>query len=127
MRKPVTFTIPYPPTKKGKALWAKLYGFNRFYAGVHWAQRKEAADFWHALTKSRLGACKVRRRTFAGPVKLTFWFNDRLDLSNHAVMVKFIEDAMTKWVIEDDGPKWVREIVLRFHEEDCVRVEVKEV
>lgn len=38
------FTIPYPPTKKGKAMWSRQYGMNAYYSGKHWAQRKKDAE-----------------------------------------------------------------------------------
>lgn len=120
------FVIPYPTTPAGKTRWAKLYGLNRFYAGVHWAQRKEAAEFWHAVTRSCMQSAGVRKRPFEKPVKITMYFNDRLDCSNHAMYFKFIEDGMKGRLIQDDSRRWVKACEIAFHDCDHILVEVKE-
>lgn len=121
-----SFKIPYPNTPAGKSRWAKLYGFNRFYAGVHWSKRKEAAEFWHMVTKSCMQSAGVRKRPFDKPVQITMYFNDRLDCSNHAMYFKFIEDGMKGRLIHDDSRRWVRAGMIAFHDEDYILVEVKE-
>lgn len=122
----IVFETPYPRTKKGKSDWNKRFGLNGYYAGKHWSQRKRDADELHELTHWALQQWKVPRRTAKGPVELRFLFNDRLDCSNHAVIVKTVEDAMKGWVIEDDSRKYVRRIITEFWDGDAVRVEVKE-
>ncbi len=69
----------------------------------------------------------VRRRPFENPVIITFFWNDNLDCSNHAVMAKMIEDAMRGRIIQDDRRKWVKGIEHYFHDEDYIRVSVREV
>lgn len=121
------FTIPYPKTPAGKSRWAKMYGLNRFYAGVHWSQRKEAADFWHMVTRSCMNNARVRKKPFEKPVKITMWFNDRLDCSNHAMYFKFIEDGMVGRLIQGDSKRYVKACEMAFHDCDHILVEVKEV
>ncbi len=121
------FTIPYPKTPAGKSRWAKMYGLNRFYAGVHWSQRKEAADFWHMVTRSCMNNAGVRKKPLEKPVKITMWFNDRLDCSNHAMYFKFIEDGMVGRLIQGDSKRYVKACEMAFHDCDHILVEVKEV
>lgn len=61
---------------------------------------------------------------FKVPVKITFYWNDNLDCSNHAYMAKMIEDALKGWVIEDDNRKHVIGIHHEFHKENYIKVEV---
>lgn len=120
------FVIPYPKTPAGKSRWAKLYGLNRFYSGVHWSQRKEAADFWHMVTRSCMNNAGVRKKPFERPVKITMWFNDHLDCSNHAMYFKFIEDGMVGRLIQGDSRRYVKACEIAFHDCDHILVEVRE-
>ena len=121
------FKIPYPSHKAGKAAWNKRFGLNAYYAGKHWSQRREDAIFWHQLTNAALTAAGFREKPFGRPVVLTFWFNDRLDCSNHAAMAKMIEDALKERVIQDDSRRFVKGIELYFHAEDCIKIQIREV
>lgn len=120
------FKIPYPTTPAGKTRWTKLYGFNRFYAGCHWAQRKEAADFWHMVTRSCMNNAGVRKRPFESPVIVTFYWNSRLDIDNHCVMGKMIVDGMKGRLIQDDSRRYLKGVEHYFHDEDFILVEVRE-
>ena len=121
------FRIPYPKTAAGKKAWNSLYGLNRFYAGVHWSKRKEAADYWHLLTVAAMNKADVRKKPFKHPVVISMWFNDRLDCTNHAMMVKFIEDGMKGRLIEDDSRPYVKGTEVYFHGEDYILVRVREI
>lgn len=115
-----TFHIDHPPTKAGKKQWAHEYGMNKYYAGVHWSIRKRDADFWHMLTRSCMNRCGVRKQPFRRPVYVSFWWNDNLDLDNHAVMGKFIVDAMKGRVIEDDTRRHLQGVRHYWHDEDYI-------
>lgn len=121
------FRIPYPDNPKGRKSWSRDYGFNRFYAGVHWAKRKQAADYWHRLTRRWMALCGCRETPFGLPVRIEYFFNDRLDSTNHSVMVKMIEDAMKGVIIYDDNRRWVKGFSVAFHDEDCILVRVTEI
>ena len=105
----VTFTIPYPPQKQRSAFFRR-YGLNAYYTGKHWAQRKKDAEELHELTVLSMKKAKIRKEPLQFPVKLVFRFNDRLDCSNHAILVKIIEDAMKGWIIKDDSRRYVKSI-----------------
>lgn len=122
-----SFKIDYPKTPAGKKQWASRFGMNAYYAGKHWSKRKEDASFWHLLTRSAMNAQKVRRKPFDKPVIISFYWNDRLDCSNHAVMGKMIEDAMKGRVIQDDNRRWVRGIQHYFHDADFIKIVIEEV
>lgn len=122
-----SFIIPYPKAPAGKKQWSKRYGLNSIYAGKHWALRKQDADYWHTITRAAMNNCNVRRRPFEKPVVITFFWNDRLDCSNHAYMAKLIEDAMKGRIIQDDSRRWVQGIEHYFHNEDYIKIIVKEI
>lgn len=121
------FRIPYPKEKAGQKQWSKDYGMNAYYSGKHWSVRKRDADFWHRLVSDCLDGQEVRRTPFKRPVIISFWFNDRLDCSNHGVMIKMIEDGMKGRLIQDDSRKYVKGIECYFHDEDYIQVEVREI
>lgn len=123
----LTFDIQYPNTKAGKSAWNRQYSLNAYYAGKHWSVRKKDADFWHLLVLEAM--CRLKRSqqvTMAQtPVMISCYFNDSLDCSNHAAMVKMIEDALKGTVIQDDSPKYVKGIFMGFHDEPCIRVKIE--
>ena len=121
------FFIDYPATPAGKRQWAKEYGFNKYYSGVHWSVRKRDADFWHRLAKACMDRAGVRCIPFQKPVTVTFWWNDRLDIDNHSVMGKFIVDAMKGRVIREDSRPYLKGVSHLWHNEDYIKVEVREV
>lgn len=121
------FRIPYPANKAEQKRWSKEYGVNAYYAGKHWAVRKRDADFWHWLTAMNMNQQNIRRTPFKRPVIITFRWNDKLDLDNHAVMGKMIVDALKGRLIENDDRRFVRGICHYFHDEDYISVEIKEV
>ena len=122
-----SFIIPYPSSDAGRKLWNRRYGLNAYWSGKHWSKRREDADYWHRLVRAAMESQKARRRPFENPAVLTFHFNDRLDCSNHAAMVKMIEDAMKGRIIREDSRRWVKGIEIYFHDENYIRVTVSEV
>ncbi len=123
----VSFTIPYPSTKAGKTDWNRRYSLNAYYSGKHWSERKKDAKYWHFLARSELRRQRPKLAMLRSPVVITFYYNDNLDLSNHACIAKMIEDALKGLIIEDDSGKHVRGIEHYFHGEDFIRVVVREV
>jgi hypothetical protein len=123
----LTFDIQYPNTKAGKSAWNRQYSLNAYYAGKHWSVRKKDADFWHLLVLEAMCRLKRTQRVEMAqtPVQISCYFNDGLDCSNHAAMVKMIEDALKGTVIQDDSPKYVKGIFMGFHDEPCIRVVVE--
>lgn len=119
------FKIPYPNTPAGKSRWAKMYGVNAYYAGKHWSLRKQDADFWHNLTRACMQNAGIRRKPFEKPVVVRFYWNDRLDIDNHAIMGKMIVDGMKGRLIQDDSRRWVKGVEHYFHDDSFVLVEVK--
>ena len=122
----IAFELDYPPTTRGKAAFCRRYGLNAYYAGKHWGARKRDAEELHALTWAAMKRAKIKKAPAKVPVKITFLFDDGLDCSNHAVIVKAVEDAMKGWVIKDDSRKYVRSVTMMFHQENCIRVLVEE-
>lgn len=112
----VTITLPYPST-------SGQYGMNKYYAGKHWSVRKKDADYWHELVTYET---PWNRDPLRSPVRMTFYWNDRLDLSNHAMMAKYIEDGIKGRIIQDDSRNHVCEIVHRWHDENNIKIEVEE-
>ena len=121
------FRIDYPQNDAMRKRWAKEYGMNAYYAGKHWSRRKHDAEYWHWLVRGCMDACNVRRVPFKRPVVITFRWNDRLDIDNHAVMGKMIVDAMKGRVIEDDSRRWLKGVCHYFHDADYIDVEIREI
>ena len=119
----IRFEIPYPPKK---AEWGKKYSMNALYAGKHWARRKQDAAYWHTLVQYELARQKVAKRILQKPVVITFFWNDRMDIDNHGYMAKMIVDGLKGYLLTDDSRKYLRGVVHRFHDRDCVLVQVEE-
>lgn len=71
---------------------------------------------------------KARCRTtpFDKPVVVRFYWNDNLDIDNHAVMGKMIIDAMKGSIIHDDNRRYLAGVSHYFHDEDYILVTVRE-
>lgn len=119
----VSFTIPYPPQKQRSAFFRR-YGLNAYYTGKHWAQRKKDAEELHELTVLSMKRAKIRKEPLPFAVELRFRFNDRLDCSNHAIIVKIVEDAMKGWIIKDDSRRYVKSITTEFYNGDSIEVSI---
>lgn len=123
----IRFEIPYPPTKKGKATFCRRYGLNAYYAGKHWAKRKEDADVLHRMTLVALRGAGVGQKAVNGPVEIRFYWDDGLDCDNHAVLGKAVVDALTGCgILPDDNRKWVRKVSHEFWSGGKIAVEVDE-
>lgn len=112
--------IPYPKTNAQRKQWAKRYGMNAYYSGKHWAQRKADADFWHWQTRQALG--NLRPVIYDKPVQITFFWNDRLDIDNHAVMGKMIVDALRGFLLQDDSRKYLKRVAHEFWDGDSIKI-----
>lgn len=102
------------------------YGMNKLYSGVHWTVRKRQADFIHSLVTSTLYMNKVPRKLFKKPVKVTIYYNSKLDIDNHSYLSKLIIDGLKGYLIEDDTRKYVIELAQRFYNGQGILVEVNE-
>lgn len=122
----VSFRIPYPASEAGRKEWNRRFGLNSYWSGKHWTKRRGDAEYWHFLVRAEMDRQGVRKRPFDRPVSIAMYFNDRLDCSNHAIYFKLTEDAMKGRVIRDDSRRWVKGCEVYFHDEDCIRVEVRE-
>lgn len=127
VRNEESFRIYYPQSKAEQKRWSKEYGMNAYYAGKHWSRRKADAEFWHHITISALNRQEVRGTMFGRPVEISFLWNDRLDIDNHAVMGKMIVDALKGRLIQDDSRKWLKGVCHYFHDEDYILVQIREV
>ena len=121
----IRLIIPYPKTAAGKKQWAKEYGLNAYWAGKHWSKRKADAEYWHLLVRSEMRNQLKGVQMFSLPVEIEFWWNDRLDLSNHAAMAKMIEDAMRGIIFKDDSRRYVKRITHSFHDEPYIKVIIR--
>jgi len=122
-----TIRIPYPQTKGERKNWSKRYSLNAIYSGKHPAVRAKDKEAWKWMVKSALNAQGINKRPFQGPVRITFYWHDGLDIDNHAYMGKMIVDALKGYLLTDDSPKYFSEVVHRFHKADCILVEVEEI
>lgn len=120
----IRFEIPYPPTKKGKAAWNKRFGLNAYYAGKHWAARKKDAEYLHTLALVSMKKCGIRCEAFNRPVEVHFFWNDGLDVDNHASLGKAFVDAMKGYLLKDDNRRWFKRVSHEFWDGDSILVEI---
>ena len=84
---------------------------NKFYQGGHWIMRKKQADKYHNQVKEQINEKEV---PVFGAIRVVCDSNSRLDLDNRILAVKFTLDALKQLgIIEDDSPKFVKEVVIR--------------
>ena len=119
--------IPYPKTMAGKKEWNKRYSLNAYWRGKPYHERAADARFWHALTKMAMDAAHCRKHPFENPVEIVIYWDDALDVDNHAAMGKMIVDAMKGRVIRDDSRKWLKRLTHDWNEDGIIRVVVSEV
>lgn len=112
----ITIRLPYPD-KVGR------YSTNKYYTGKNPGERAADARFWHDLL---MVEAPWDRGPLRSPVRLEFYWNDRMDLSNHSMMAKMIEDGIKGRIIEDDSRKHVQEITHRFYNEKVITIVVEE-
>lgn len=122
----ISFEIPYPPTKAGRAAWSRRYSLNAYWAGKHWTQRKKDAEYWHSLVRAELHRQGIKPRLAKHPVYITFYHNDRLDIDNHAVIGKLVVDALKGVLLTEDDRKHFAGVRHLFWEGDAIRVEIEE-
>ena len=113
----ITIRLPYPAK-------VSQYGDNAYYSGKHWLVRKRDSDYWHDLL---LAEAPWDKGPLRSPVRITYYWNDRLDLSNHSMMAKMIEDGIKGRIIEDDSRMHVQEITHRFYNDKVITVVVEEI
>lgn len=122
----IAFEIPYPPTKKAKAEWNKNYGMNAFYSGKHWGKRKNDVEALHKLAFASMKIAGIKKQFVSKPVEIRFFWDDRMDIDNHAALGKAFVDAMKGYILPDDGPRWFRKVTHEFWGGGKIRVEVEE-
>ena len=121
------FTIDYPKTPAERKRWNKQFGLNAIYAGKHWSQRNSDKEFWHSMTRAAMARAEVPRKPFEKPVRISFWWNDGLDIDNHAYEAKMVTDSLTGWLIHNDNRRYVKGVSHEFHDKDYILVEIAEV
>lgn len=121
------FTISYPKTKSGMKEFCKQFGMNALYAGKHWSQRREDAEAVHTTVHAELLQQRIPKRMYRWPVKITFFWNDHLDIDNHAYAGKLIIDGLKGWLIQDDDRRYVREVSHKFYDEPYITVELEKI
>ncbi len=98
----VKITIPIP----------EKISLNKIYAGIHFRTRSRHKDAY------RLAVQVMRPKPYTGPFPASCHYHfklngSRLDVSNHAYMVKMVEDGLVACgVLPDDDQKYIASIVV---------------
>lgn len=121
------FTIDYPKTEAGRKDWNKRFSLNSIYAGKPWKERRGDANEWHMIVAVALQRSRVIRKMFDKPFEITIYWNDVLDVDNHAYMGKMIVDGLRGRLIPDDRKKFFKKVAHAYHSEDYILVEVAEI
>lgn len=99
----MTLTIPIP----------EKVSLNRIYAGTQFRERSAHKDAYRLAVMSAKGL-RPYEGTF--PVHVHYHFRlagSKLDISNHAYMVKMVEDGLVaNGVLPDDDPRYVGQITV---------------
>lgn len=102
------------------------YSLNQIYAGLHWKKRQAHAKLWHWMVQEALRKGKVPKAVFQRPVRISIYYNDRLDLDNHGYIAKMIVDSLKGYLLQDDTRRYFRGLYQGFHNTQGIIVEVKE-
>ena len=78
------------------------------------------------MTRSAMRRAGIRERILRNPVEITFRWDDRLDIDNHAVLGKAIVDGMKGYILQDDNRRYVRRVCHEFWDGGEIQVEVRE-
>lgn len=120
----ITFTIPYPLGKTAKATFCRKHSLNAYYAGKHWALRKKETDDLHAMTYLALKKAGIRKAIVPYPVEIRFFWDDGLDVDNHAVIGKAVVDALKGYLLSDDNPRWFCRVSHEYWGGGAIRVDI---
>ena len=112
------FYIDYKVTAKDST--------NKFYAGVHWSERKQYVDMMHLIVTSALIKQRIPKKPYSKPVRISFWWTGKLDLDNYGFIRKTIIDALKGWVIVDDDGRYVRGLQEQYSTTPLITVRVEE-
>lgn len=99
---------------------------NAIYAGKHWRKRSADVKYWHTMATKYIDNCAKKHRKFDKPVSITYYWNDRMDLDNHAYMAKLITDSLVGILLEDDTRRYVKSITHSWHDENCIAIVIEE-
>jgi hypothetical protein len=116
--------VPYP---KNMPAYCRRFGLNSYYAGKHWSERKRDADEMHWLVRAAMSRAGIPHRCCERPVQITFRHNTRMDVDNHAVIEKYIVDAMKGWLLQEDSKRFYRRKISEYWDGDGVEVVVEEI
>lgn len=124
----ITLRIDYPKSAQDKKRWSREFSLNAYYAGKHYRVRQRDAQFWHRLTHAAISDAGIKhnQQPFRRPVIIRFWWNDRLDIDNHAAMGKMIVDGLKGWIIADDNRKHLASVQHFWHNEEYIKIEIEE-
>ena len=119
-----TFWIKTIPTCKIKRNKTCTYiSTNQYYSGMHWTVRRYIGDAWHETVKAALNFYDILAVDY--PVKLKFYWNNRFDLDNNAVMRKMIIDSLVLAnILPDDTKKYIKSISEYIYEEEGIRIDI---
>lgn len=90
------------------------HGLNKIYAGIHWAVRKQDADYFHQLVYAEMRRQKVPKKLFDKPVIVEISYQSKLDIDNHGYLSKLIIDGMKDYLLVDDTKKYVVGLIQRY-------------
>lgn len=97
---------------------------NKIYSGIPFRERSQHKDEYYFAVL----ASNIPRYHGAYPVRMRYHFRvpgTKLDISNHAYMLKMVEDALVHAkIIEEDDQRYVREITITSEKQDDCAVDI---
>jgi len=106
---PLYYTIEYK-TKKNKTILVN----NNFYRNAYYRLLNDIKHFYTDLVIEQLKEKKVAQNQFIEQIEICcilYYKNQRSDLDNYSILLKFVLDALVKYgYIEDDNISVVKKI-----------------
>lgn len=67
----------------------------------------------------------IRKNIFPEQVKVTFYWDDRLDIDNHALMGKMTVDALKGYLLQNDSKRYFSEVCHKYWDGKCIKIEIE--
>lgn len=76
------------------------------------------------MTRVALRKAGIAPGLLSCPVEIHFFFDDGLDVDNHAVIGKAVVDALKGYLLRDDAKKWFHKVSYEFWDGGSILVEI---
>ena len=79
------------------------------------------------MARAAMWRAGIPREIISSPVRINFYWDDGLDIDNHAVIGKCFVDAMKGYILQDDRRKYLHRVSHEFWNKGEIGVEIEEI